>query len=699
MPEALAGVALGTHASVLRDAGGKLALSQVQRGPTAERFEAIDQDLPTFGFSTDAFWFRFRVQNPAATPYRWLLELAYPHHDRVDLYVPSGPGGAYEQRRVGDLYPFHTRAVDHPNFLFELTEPAASERTYYLRIQTAGSVEVPLRAWTYREFVAHQLRDEAGNWLFYGVILIMAAYNGTVFLFVKHKTYLLYMLYNLSILLFSFSIKGHTFALLLPDHPRLANQVIPFAVAQTFTWTTGFLRAYLDFKTSFPRADAFWRGAFWTNLLLSGLTIILPYSVSIRLVAVVGGVLTLIAPFFVVVLIRRGVRAARIYLLGWSMLIIGAALYFMKTAGVLPGSFIGNWGVQLGAAAEVLVLSLALADRINAMRTDMALLNDQLSRNVKDLKSALAEARAATKAKSEFVATMSHELRTPLNAIINLPQGLLEDFRAVETAGCLSCDSVFQLDPGDRVEEHTPCPECGQTTLQRQRVMDYQGSPLETARHLASIERSGRHLLDMVNNILDFSKLEADRMELNVRDTPILNVLEEAVEPLEPLAKKSGVSLALSKTDDDLWVAGDPLRLKQVLINLIGNAIKFSDGRGTVTVGAERDRRACVVFVRDQGVGIAPEDQERIFRSFEQVHKGDTRKYGGTGLGLSISASLIARHQGHIWVESTPGEGSTFYFSVPLADASNFPRREQSQIISKSSRPPTRIELNGETTP
>jgi signal transduction histidine kinase len=134
------------------------------------------------------------------------------------------------------------------------------------------------------------------------------------------------------------------------------------------------------------------------------------------------------------------------------------------------------------------------------------------------------------------------------------------------------------------------------------------------------------------------------------------------------LAKSSGINLVMNieASAPEAQLVADPLRLKQILINLLGNAIKFSNGHGEVRVGLRREAEQLVFSVRDQGIGIAPEHLERIFERFEQVDKGDTRRYGGTGLGLSICRSLVELHGGRIWVESHEQAGSTFFFALPI---------------------------------
>jgi signal transduction histidine kinase/HAMP domain-containing protein len=238
-----------------------------------------------------------------------------------------------------------------------------------------------------------------------------------------------------------------------------------------------------------------------------------------------------------------------------------------------------------------------------------------------ELRAAKARAESANKHKSEFLANMSHELRTPLNAVLGYTE--------------LIQDGIY-----------------GEV---RQTMADV----------LERIQQNGRHLLGLINDVLDLSKIEAGQLTLAPSDYSLRELVLDVVSATEALAAEKNLALEVDVPADLPRGRGDERRLTQVLLNLVSNAIKFTEA-GSVHIGAQLEDGNFVVAVTDTGVGIAPEDRERIFEEFQQVDSSSTRRKGGTGLGLAIARRIVELHGGRIWVESTPGEGSTFSFTLPL---------------------------------
>jgi signal transduction histidine kinase/CheY-like chemotaxis protein len=227
----------------------------------------------------------------------------------------------------------------------------------------------------------------------------------------------------------------------------------------------------------------------------------------------------------------------------------------------------------------------------------------------------------ASQHKSQFLANMSHELRTPLNAILGYTE--------------LMADGAY-------------------------------GEPSEKMLGiLQRLEANGKHLLGLINDVLDLSKIEAGQLVLELSDYCVQDIVQTVRSTLEPLAADKKLGFKLEIASQLPSGHGDGRRLTQVLINLVGNAIKFTDA-GEVAIKAEANNGAFHVSVRDTGPGISAADQAKLFQEFQQADNAITRKKGGTGLGLAISKRIIEMHGGRIWVESQPGQGSIFTFTLPV---------------------------------
>jgi signal transduction histidine kinase len=237
----------------------------------------------------------------------------------------------------------------------------------------------------------------------------------------------------------------------------------------------------------------------------------------------------------------------------------------------------------------------------------------------------VAQLRELDRLKSSFLANMSHELRTPLNSILGFSDVMLEG-----------------LD--------------GQLT-------EYMDNDLRL------IQKNGQHLLHLINDVLDMAKIESGRMNLNPEQFKIHDVLEEVTSITSTLASEKNLSLSIAEnSDQEAGIYADNTRLRQVMINLVNNSIKFTE-KGRIVLSAKViEGSRILVTVEDTGIGIPPDKLEAIFQEFTQVDSSTTRKAGGTGLGLPISRRLVEMHGGRLWAESTgiPGEGSIFFVELPV---------------------------------
>jgi signal transduction histidine kinase len=283
-----------------------------------------------------------------------------------------------------------------------------------------------------------------------------------------------------------------------------------------------------------------------------------------------------------------------------------------------PDHIVGALVVRRKAPGEFSKNTVKLLQTF-ADQSVLAIQNARLFSEIEEKGRELAE---ASQHKSQFLANMSHELRTPLNAILGYTELIL--------------DSVY----GDM-------PEKARNVLDR-------------------VQRNGRHLLGLINDVLDLSKIEAGQLTLSLSDYSLNSVIRTVFSAVEPLANQKQIRLKIEVAPELPLGRGDEQRLTQVLLNLVGNAIKFTV-LGEVSITGSAANGSFTVAVRDTGPGISTTDQAKLFQEFQQADNSITRKKGGTGLGLAISKRIIEMHGGKIWVDSVAGQGSTFSFALPIS--------------------------------
>jgi signal transduction histidine kinase len=262
-----------------------------------------------------------------------------------------------------------------------------------------------------------------------------------------------------------------------------------------------------------------------------------------------------------------------------------------------------------------------LADRMNQMSRELHSLYENQRAAAQELQRLNERLVEASKAKSEFLANMSHELRTPMNAILGFMEMLLDDI--------------------------------------------YGEVPADLREPLIDIQVNGKHLLNLINDVLDLSKIEAGHMELALAEYSVQDVVETVGASLQSLASEKGLTFVAGVQPGIPLAVGDGRRITQCLMNLAGNALKFTK-QGRVEVWVEQKQDLLHYRVSDTGIGIPKDQVEQVFGEFRQVDAAITREFGGTGLGLSITKKFVEMHGGRIWVESVLEKGSTFFFEIPL---------------------------------
>lgn len=591
--------------------------------------------FPTLGYSNAAIWASIDVENHFSSDQTWLVQMKFPGTDRLDFYYQDAQG-SWIEKSAGDTLPFDEREIKHRSLMFSFPVLASQAQTLYFRIESKGSIQLPIYLISRNDFQLSSQAEYFWIGLYYGLLGLISLYSLFIWINSKDKSYLYFPLFVLSGGLFSFSFQGLSFQYLWPDSPYWANRSIHVFIGLTAASGLMFVRTFIELKIYQRRLDDYLYFLMSVCLAYAAFSLVLPYGALVLLMNIIIGTCIILLSAATWLVARQGYRPAQFYLAAWSVFALGVFVELVQRMGVDLPPLLSYHSVQYATGLSVIILTLGLGDRINSLSKEYRCVQgDILEANQLKIEAL----QRADDLKEEFIANVSHELRTPLTGIIGLSEIILEKNGATMDENALE--------------------------------------------NLHMIRISGQRLANLVNDVIDFSAIKNGQLELHKKPVDLKNICILVNKMCRPLIGDKPIQLAESYPSEPVLVIGDEDRLQQILFNLVTNAIKFTQ-RGWVAVSIEIIDIDARVVVKDTGIGISQEQQSRIFNRFYQVDAAASREEGGTGLGLAISQKLVELHGTEIILRSNLGEGSTFYFDLPLltdqeriAASKNFSKKKQ----------------------
>lgn len=622
---------LGRVMQVFEDTQGNATIDQVTGGALADYFQPNRKDVLNAGYSTSAFWLKVDlryVPRGFSAPRNWLLELAYPPMDDVELYLPDAQGRWALAQKTGDALPYSSRQIAQNNYVFEIPLPPGEPRTVYLRLQSEGSIQAPLTLWSSTAYLEAQPARLYVLGLIYGVLLGMLVYNTFIYLSVRDTSYLYYILYIASFGLYQVSVNGAGVEFFWPDNPWWANAATPFLIGAAAFFGCQFSRSFLQTAQHSRSMDRLLMALMACGVAVMVLALTSSYGLALRLATALALAFTVVIFSAGIMAWWRGLRLARYFIIAWSAFLIGGIVNTLMVLGYLPNVFITMYASQLGSALEVGLLSLALADRINTMREQQARTLLEAGQKLEVLNQQLA---SSNRLKDEFLATVTHELRTPMNGVI----GSLE---------------LMQTVPMEA----------------------------ELAQYQQTASGSARDMMRMVDDILVLTELQAGKLYPRYEPFSLQGLLDSMQLQFAAQARAKGLAFSVQRGAGlPEKLQGDAKKLALCLGCLIDNGIKFTR-QGAVTVQVDGQPGSDDSFelrftVRDSGIGFGGLDEETLYQRFYQVDGSMTREYGGLGIGLAICRQLAELLGGDLRHQSEPGRGSTFELNVRLGALDTHP--------------------------
>lgn len=631
---------LDPHMLVYEDAGGMKTISEIAAFPDFE-FRRSPDEAPSFGFTESVYWVKLTLTNTGRAN-NYFIEVDNPLINRIDLYYRDGKTGSFTRSPAGNGRKAVLREVQHHNHVFDINFKAGETRDIYLKLQSRDHMTFPMLLWDASSFVNNKIMLYLFFGLFYGIMIAMIIYNGFLSISLRNMGYLYYTLSILAFTFFFLSFNGFGFLYLWGDFPYFAIRATPLFVAMVIIFVPMFTKHYLETEK--------YSKAFSTLLhvftCLGILCLVSMFVLDLMIATQVTVGLAIVICFTVLVITffyrRHNRRTSNYFILAWSVLLVSAIITALRSFAILPDTFFVRYATQFGLVFEVLVLSLGLADKIKILEDEksdarqeaatnrerlIATLQEseiELEHKVSERTASLAEANRqlneANAAKDKFFSIIAHDLKNPLTGML-LSSELLIEF----------------IDRADKEKVKA---------------------------RAVSLYDSGKKLYELLSNLLEWSREQMNKTGLVIKEADIEETVGSVVALVKEMAEAKNIQIKISTEGSAVWCF-DVNMIQTVIRNLVTNAIKFTNKNGMITIDIRNGKDKLTIAVKDNGVGISEENLSRLFRIDQHYTTSGTSDEKGTGLGLLLCKEFIAKHGGDIRVESRPGEGSSFIFSLP----------------------------------
>lgn len=668
---------IGKNLSILTDAKNQWTFTDVLK--RQDQFVKSALEVPNLGISSSTHWAKFAIKNESEEK-DLLLQLAIPFLNEVILYS-TNETGAYSVQQAGDNFPYYYRKHKHPNFIFDVVIQPGQTKLYFLKVKSDEQILLPLKIGTENSVINELHTIDLWVGVYIGIILAMLFYNIFVYFSVRDQIYLRYVVYIFFIGFTQACIMGYPFEIMWPSFPVFANLSVYLFTCGVGISSLEFLKPFLQTKIYAPRLHKFGYVITFLYASTAVLSVMgfmnLAYFMILADAAIVSTYMMIVA----IVIAKEGYKPANFFLIAWSVMLVGIFVYVLKDFGFLPTNNFTSYTMPIGSALETLLLSFALADRINILKKEKELsqaealrvaqqnekliseqniileqkvhertleleeTNEELNVTLNYLKDTQTQLVNAEKMASlgQLTAGIAHEINNPINFVsANLKPLKLdigEVFDVISKYETINGDETTK----DKIKEIE--------AFKKQIDLEYLKKEIDTLVH--GIEDGAKRTAEIVLGLKNFSRLdESDIKEANINEgiESTLVILRSSVQPHTQVITQLG-QLPL--------IECYPGKLNQVFMNVFSNALyamnkKQSNEPNTLTIKTYEQNNKIYVTVEDTGTGMTQEAKEKIFEPFFT-----TKDVGeGTGLGMSIVFKIVESHHAKMEIESEVGKGT-----------------------------------------
>ena len=624
-----------TWAMLLDEHHVRYSIDEVASPAMQERFLPFTQGRVRFIDSDAHYWIKFTVKNRSHR-HRWLLTSHYPWLNWFHLYRQT-PQGTWAESKGGMWLPKDQWPYDHRLPVHALDLADNQEETFYLYVYGA-TLELWLHLETPEALAQRERNQIIGDYSYLGMALIMALYNLFLAFSFRSKTYFAYVGYVVFFAWGNAQYAGQLYGF-MPSWPRFHMYADLLAWSAAAAWGTLFSLRFIGLHLEFPKVYRYW-------LAGSMLVMVPPLANYYESKAIYYQLFNYYFLGIVCLLYALGIRAyrkgfkqARYFLAGWGMVYLGAGLSIGKSMSWLPQWEVFDWSRQLSAVAEFLLLSIALADRVNIVQAHNLRLKEQIAEGLKaevearttdlehsnfELATANQELLKLAQEQDEFLSITAHDLKTPLGGI--------------RMASRILASEAEGLTPADRTHM------------------------------LELMEQNTGYMLDLINNLLRSAQLEHRQDQILLRPVPLEQLWKHVAYQWAPRAQQKDISLTLDTVPQDAAVMGNQGLLIEVIDNLVSNAVKYCPKGSRVSLETELLEGDWIrISVLDEGPGIPKDKREKLFQKFGKIGTKPTGGETATGLGLFIVSKLTESMHGEIGYAAREGRGSQFFVEFQMA--------------------------------